>query len=148
MRAITTQGFTLLELLITLVIASLALSLVGPRLAAVIPGVQLKAETNKVSAVLKHARSRAIAEGNVIGVYLDEGEEGRSLRQTGNNRSYRWPDDIHLKIEQTLAVRGAPEGIYFYPDGSSSGGNLTLRDGNLSYTVSVSWLSGGVSTDD
>lgn len=148
MRAITDQGFTLIELLITLVIASLALSVVTPRLAAVVPGVQLKAETNKVSAVLKHARSRAIAEGNVIGVYLDEGDAGYSLRQTENARRYLWPKDIHLKIEQTLAVRGAPEGIYFYPDGSSNGGKITLGDSNRSYRISVSWLSGGVSIND
>lgn len=148
----TSKGFTLLELLITLVIASMALTLVAPKLAAVIPGVQLKTETNKLSALLKHTRSRAISEGDVVGVYLyrdaDVTDVQPSLKQTGLQRRYDWPQGYEISIKQQLDVRDAPEGIYFYPDGSSNGGSLTLSHNNQSFRISVSWLSGEVKIDD
>lgn len=141
-------GFTLLELLVSLVIASLALTLVGPRLASVVPGVQLKTETNKVAALLKHARSRAIAEGNIIGVYLKKSEESSSLRQTNSARTYRWPESIRLEVEYKTRFRDKPNGVYFYPDGSSSGGLLTLSDGDRRFRIRVNWLTGGVRIND
>lgn len=138
------QGFTLLELLITLVIATLLLSLVAPRLVAVIPSVQLKTETGKVVSWLKYARSRAVAEGIPVEVYPYQDETGAGLMQSGSNRRYRWPDSMNVELAATERVPT----ILFFPNGSASGGEVRLQGAERQYRVKVDWLTGRVSVDD
>jgi len=148
MRYPREQGFTLLELLIVLVISSLALTLVVPRLVAVIPGVQLKTETNKVAAILKHARSRAIAQGDTIAVYVSRDSDMPGLHQTGSENRYLWPSTIEFKLQQQREMGDVSDAIYFLSDGSSSGGVVQLWNDSGGYRILVSWLSGGVTIDD
>ncbi len=141
------KGFTLLELLVALVIASLAISIVVPRFAALIPGVEIRGETQKVSALLRLARSRAIASGEVV--VLARIEEPIALEMTNNEDSlYIWPPSIDLEISSSQQTVDAAQEIAFYPNGSSSGGTVTLNSASRSYQLSVDWLSGRVTIDD
>ncbi len=144
------SGFTLLELLVVLVIASLMLTLVGPRLAALIPGAELKGETHKVAALMRQAYSRAIVESRDIAVSLEP--ETRQLSITGHAQPYALPAAVRLSIAgatQGGAEMGAeaPAIITFFPDGSSSGGTITLESHNRRYRVAVDWLTGRVTID-
>ena len=65
-------------------------------------------------------------------------------------QSRRLPQGIHLKLltakrERSGVSRGA---IRFFPDGSSTGGRVTLAHDNLSYLVDVDWLTGRVVIQD
>lgn len=140
------KGFTLLELLVALVIASLAISIVVPRFAALIPGVEIRGETQKVSALLRLARSRAIATGEVV--VLARIKDPLALEMSNEDSLYTWPSSIDLEISGSQQTVDAAQEIAFYPNGSSSGGTVTLNSASRSYQLSVDWLSGRVTIDD
>lgn len=136
-------GFTLMELLVTMVIAVMAISVVAPRFSALIPGVEIKGETQKVAALLRLARSRAIANGEVISVV--QIEEPQAVEITGSNKLYTWPPSITLELSTEKNKGEERAEIHFFPDGSSSGGLVSLSSEELGYNVSVDWLTGRVS---
>lgn len=160
MKAAAEAGFTLLELLVVLVLATLMLSLVVPRFAAVVPGVELKSTTQKTASLLRYARSRAMAESRLIAVDLDP--DAHALRMSHRDEPIDLPDSIALTLndEGALALGSeivvpATDGdpasassIRFYPDGSSSGGRLQLAGSSGRYEISVDWLTGQVRIED
>lgn len=140
------RGFTLLELLVVLVIASLAISLVGPGYQRLLPGLTLEAESRKMMALLRHARSQAIFTGTEVSVSLDA--EGRGLRLSYRKQPYTLPEYLTLELEEGPAqgerrTPGAAQ-ILFYPRGDSSGGSLNLKMEARNEVISVDWLSGRI----
>ena len=139
------QGFTLIELLITLLIAVLAVGVVAPRFSALIPGVEIKGEAQKVAALMRFARSKAIAEGDVI--VLERIEEPMALKLTGKQALYEWPATIEVELRRETGAdrEGDNVKILFFPDGSSSGGSISLSRNDRRFQIKVDWLTGRVS---
>lgn len=147
------RGFTLLELLVVLLIASLAVSLVGPAFQRLMPGLQLEAETRELMALLRHARSQAILSGRRVAI-SQEGQGG-TLRLSYRERPHAPPRGLTLTLAasaDTLAAPGDAGGaaangaqILFFPQGDSSGGSLAVaaEDGR-STLIKVDGLSGRV----
>jgi general secretion pathway protein H len=139
------RGFTLLELLVVLVIASLAISLVGPGFQRFLPGLTLEAESRKLTALLRHARSQAILTGTEVSISRDA--EGRGLRLSYREQPYTLPEHLELELKegpvQGEKAPGAAQ-ILFYPSGDSSGGSLSLTMEKRNEVISVDWLSGRV----
>lgn len=146
------RGFTLMELLVVLVIASLAISLVGPAFQRLLPGLTLEAESRKLAGLLRHARSQAILSGAPVAISQDA--ESGGLRLSYREQPYVLPEHFSLALEagpgasdsdMALGMALGMAQILFYPRGDSSGGSLrlTLDDGR-SEAVSVDWLSGRV----
>lgn len=142
------RGFTLMELLVVLVIASLAISMVGPAFQRLLPGLTLEAESRKLAGLLRHARSQAILSG--VPVAISQDAESGGLRLSYREQPYMVPEHFSLALE---AGPGASDSdmamgtaqILFYPRGDSSGGSLSLAlDDGRSEAVSVDWLSGRV----
>lgn len=154
------RGFTLLELMVVLVLASLMLSLVVPRFAAVLPGVELKSYTQKTAALLRQLRSQAMAESRLVALRVDT--EAHALRLSNRTEPLDLPVDIELTLNDDGALalgneivvpptEGDPESgpsIRFYPDGSSSGGTVVLAGSGGRYEIDVDWLTGRVRIDD
>jgi general secretion pathway protein H len=145
------RGFTLLELMVVLVIAALALGVVTPRLFAVLPGVELKTSAQNLAAMLRLARSQSIAGGKVISVEYDN--ELPALRITDRPQVYSWPESIQLELQNKESLlqpvnQQQTTVLYFYPDGSSSGGTVLVASDAGEYRISVHWLTGKVSFDD
>lgn len=138
----TSQGFTLIELLITLLIAVLAVGVVAPRFSALIPGVEIKGEAQKVAALMRFARSKAIAEGDVI--VLERIEDPLALKLTGKKELYEWPQTIEIDLVREIGMDRDNAEIHFYPDGSSSGGSISLTRGNRRFQIKVDWITGRV----
>lgn len=135
-----------MELLVVLVIASLAVSLVGPAFQRLLPGLTLEAESRKLAALLRHARSQAILSGAPVAISQDA--ESGGLRLSYREQPYMVPEQFSLALEAgpgaTDVAMGATQ-ILFYPRGDSSGGSLSLAlDDGRSEVVSVDWLSGRV----
>ena len=140
------RGFTLLELLVVLVIASLAISLVGPAFQRLLPGLTLETESRKLMALLRHARSQAILSGSVVAVSQDA--ESGGLLLSYREQPYLLPGRLSLALEpgpaQGETALGVTE-ILFYPRGDSSGGSLILSlEEGRSEVIEVEWLSGRV----
>ncbi|WP_232821258.1 GspH/FimT family pseudopilin [Oceanimonas marisflavi] len=143
-----TRGFTLLELLVVLTITILALAVALPRFAALLPGAELKSYSRQTAALLRLARSQAIATGDLVILTLDP-EQGHT-RLSGQPRVHPWPKGVALSLSGTgtpLAPE-APAGLTFYPDGTSSGGTLQVTGENRRYRIQIDWLTGRVYFDD
>ncbi len=140
----TAKGFTLLELLVVLVLVVLAVTLIPPMLSRGVPGAELRAAARAVAGGLTEARSRAIARNTEVTLTVDV--EARTFA-IGGGRPRSMPQALSLSLvtaqsEQLDEARG---GIRFFPDGSSTGGRITLSRGERNYDVTVDWLTGRVS---
>jgi general secretion pathway protein H len=71
--------------------------------------------------------------------------------QVGNDSTVRQVSDkVELKLftAQTEVASERKGSIRFYPDGSSTGGRITVSSGERKYLVDVDWLTGRVSIGD
>ncbi len=140
-------GFTLLELIVVLAIAALAMAVVPPLISAALPGVELKAAARRTMANLRLARETAIRTGADASLVVDV--EERRLELQGF-RAVSLPKRVEMHLEAASGEmldenRGA---IRFFPDGSSTGGRIVLARGDpgeqSGYQVGVTWLTGRV----
>jgi general secretion pathway protein H len=141
------RGFTLVELLVVLAIAALMLTAVPPLISAAFPGVELKAAARRTLSTLRLARETAIRTGADTALIVDVQE--RRLELSGF-KTITLPSGLRLGLnaaqrEMIDEQRGA---IRFFPDGSSTGGVITLArrgaEADSGYQVGVNWLTGRV----
>jgi general secretion pathway protein H len=137
-------GFTLLELLVVLALATLLIAIVPPLVGSAIPGVELKASARRVAAGLRLAREAAIRSGSDAAFTLDL--EKRRFEVDGGYRPVTLPDDLDLKLEAAESQMQSPQvgAVRFYPDGSSTGGRIVVARGDHGYQVGVQWLTGRI----
>lgn len=142
------DGFTILEVLVVLVIGAIAYSLVlgvpfrGPSVA------DLKAASRTLAAGLRQAQSVALASRSDAVLTLDV--EEREFQVTGTEGSRALPKDLELRLytAQSEVATERKGSIRFYPDGSSTGGRITVASGERKYLVDVDWITGRVSIGD
>ncbi|WP_120796575.1 GspH/FimT family pseudopilin [Thiocapsa rosea] len=137
------RGFTLVELLVVLAIAALAMSAVPPLFSAAMPGVEMKAAARRTVSSLRLARETAIRQGAEVALVVDV--EQRRLELAGH-RSLTLPKRLDVTLEAADREmldeqRGA---IRFFPDGSSTGGRIILASEDSGYQVGVVWLTGRI----
>ncbi len=142
------RGFTLLELLLVLVIASAGYALVVRFTSAGVSGAELKSAARAVAAGLRDARGTAIATQEAAALTVDL--ERRTIEVTGRDRPRALPERLELKLytAQSEIVDEKRGAIRFYPDGSSTGGRVTVAAGERRFLVDVDWLTGRVSIKD
>jgi general secretion pathway protein H len=134
--------------MVVLVIMVLVYTLAAPAFSTLVPGIELKSATRQVSAGLRKARSQAVTKKQEFTLTLDV--EQRHFSVTGDEKRYKLPSDLDfsLKTARRERVSQTIGAIRFYPDGSSTGGSITLATSDVSYTVDVNWLTGQVQIVD
>lgn len=137
-------GFTLVELLVVLLLLSLLLAVVPPLFSRAFPGVEARGAARTLAATLRNARSEAVFSGHDQAVILDL--ENKRYQRQGSDRVTELPGSLEVGLvtarEELLDERvGA---IRFYPDGSSTGGRVTLGGGEDGWRVDVDWISGRI----
>ena len=140
-------GFTLIELLVSLAILGLALSLIAGYKPPWSRGLGLQATAAELAAGLRLARSEAILSNRPVLFDLDL--IGHRYR-VGTGTPRRLPADLSLELLTISgeAMNGREGDIRFNPDGSSTGGRISLADGRRRVGVGVDWLTGRVSVAD
>jgi general secretion pathway protein H len=138
------QGFTLLEIIVVMVIAVLALALIVPNFGGVISSVQIKGAARDLASGLRYARGQALANKTETALTLDV--EQRRYRIGDHKREYSLPSELDLTLFTARSeLKGEGVGaITFFPDGTSTGGRITLVSGDRQYIVDVNWLTGRV----
>ncbi|MDD2876661.1 MAG: GspH/FimT family pseudopilin [Acidiphilium sp.] len=137
----TDAGFTLLELIVVMVIMGLVLGLVlthGPMRS---PRLAEAAAVQDIAQGLQDAASRAIAQDRTTKFQLDP--------QTGV-----WREGArHGTIPAGTAIgfHGVAAGrmgtVMFAPDGSASGGRITLASAGGVRVIAIDWLTGQIRID-
>ncbi len=142
------RGFTLLEVIVALAIAAIAYALLAGVIFRGPSAYDLKTSARTLAASLRQAQSTAMATRRDTTLTLDV--DAREFAVTGETKPHRLPEGIDLKLytaqsEVESERRGA---IRFYPDGSSTGGRITVAIAERKYLVDVDWLTGRVSIGD
>ncbi len=144
----STGGFTLVELLVTLVIASIVIVTVPPLFINSVSGAEVRSAAHRLSTALRTTRSIAISRKQDAALLLDL--EHRRYQITSGAKKIQLDKDIALTLttaesETTDKTRGS---IRFFPDGSSTGGQIKIAGEKQTYTLDVDWLTGRVSLHD
>lgn len=141
-------GFTLIELMVVLVIGAIAYVVIlgvpfrGPSTS------DLKAAARTLASGLRQAQSTAMATRRDATLVLDL--DSREFQVSGIEGSRSLPQELELKLftAQTEVESERRGAIRFYPDGSSTGGRITVASGERKYLVDVDWLTGRVTIGD
>lgn len=132
------RGFTLLEMLVVILLIGIAAGLLG---LGVRQGLQVAKERRVVAQMveaLRATRASAIVSGQAARTQFDL--QGRSFQAPGR-ASQRWPAQVQVTLR---SAEQAGPAVVFYPDGSSTGGNLLLANGSRRWRIDIGWLTGSV----
>ncbi|HEX6930463.1 MAG TPA: GspH/FimT family pseudopilin [Gammaproteobacteria bacterium] len=109
------NGFTLMELLVTLSVAAILMAIGAPGMQEFVQNNRRAAEVNNMIATLQVARSEAVARNQEIGICASTDSAGCSGSTTWD---YGWivfvdldSDGIRDAAEELLQVSAAPEGM-------------------------------------
>lgn len=135
------NGFTLLELLVAMTIAALLLTIVGPRLTDTVAHATLRATASRTVAALRETRWEAMKTSKTVAFTINASGQG----YVAADKVTALPSGQTISLTQygQSAVDREPD-IEFLPDGSSSGGIITIAAGADRVRVNVDWLSGRV----
>ena len=140
-------GFSLIELVVVLAVMGFILALVVGYRAPWSSGLNLQATAAELASGLRLARSQAIADNHPVAFALDLA--GRRYR-VGGDPPRSLPPKLAIGLLTVNGQQRSPTfgDIRFNPDGSSTGGRITLADGGRRVAVGVNWLTGRVTVAD
>lgn len=146
--ALNNRGFTLIELLVVLVVMVIAGAVIAPNITSGQDTTKLQSAARSVASALRYARGQALITQSeaIFTVNL----ETNQYRVSGREKTYQIPDNIDVTLVTAQSeLSGQGEGrIRFYPDGSSSGGRVTLEIAGNKKLVDINWLTGQVEITD
>jgi general secretion pathway protein H len=140
-------GFTLVELLVVLAVIALVVAVMPAAISAGQPGAQLRKFAQSLSDDLRELRILALSSNQETLFVLDPESRRYLLLPTRTNKPL--PRNLSVKLQSSrLGTAAHPVDIHFYPDGTSSGGELVLSLGGASRRITASWLTGRVTIDE
>ncbi|AQT95395.1 GspH/FimT family pseudopilin [Pseudomonas azotoformans] len=132
------RGFTLLEMLVVILLISLAASLLGLGVRQGLQAAKERRAVGQMVEALRTTRAGAIVSGQAARTTFDLRE--RTFQAPGRALQ-RWPAQLRVTLHTAEQVGPAVE---FYPDGSSTGGNLLVVNGTRRWRIDIGWLTGSV----
>jgi general secretion pathway protein H len=118
------SGFTLLEMLVVIAVMGLALGLLAYAGPPHDRWLQTQAAARQITSAMRLDRGQAIATGRTVVFTLPA-----------------------LPSWLAVTAQTPPGGLLFQPDGSSTGGQITLAEGARQIAINVDWLTGRISTN-
>ena len=142
------RGFTLLEVIIVFVLGVIIYAVILSAPIGKASAGDLKAAARSLASGLRTAQTMAMATRRDALLTVDM--ESRQYITTGEHEARKLPSNIDLKLytAQTEVTSDHTGSIRFYPDGSSTGGRITVASGERKYFVDVDWLTGRVAINE
>ncbi|ONH56075.1 type II secretion system protein H (GspH) [Pseudomonas cedrina] len=132
------RGFTLLEMLVVIVLISIAAGLVGFGLQQGLRAATERQAVGQMVEALRSTRARAIISGRTERTLFDL--HALSFQAPGRPLKH-WPAGLQVTLH---TAEHAGSAVEFYADGSSTGGNLLLANGSRRWRIDIGWLTGSV----
>ncbi len=147
LSASKSDGFTLIELTIVLVVLGIAVGLAGLYIGKNSAAVDLKKFTREVSAVMRYARNHAVTEKKIYCLVIDRDEQ--MLRLYSEDTDY---SNVTIVIEKEIpemleiGMQGNDSEstfVEFFPGGNTTGGVMEIVNVNGSrYFIIVNRITG------
>lgn len=141
----TNHGFTLLELLVVVTILALTSTLVGINFGG--DRASLDSIARTLVTDLRYVRSKAMVTNTDTALVVDLDNSAYYSHAAKIER----PLPESISVDLTVDVRdtdGKRGSIMFYPDGSSSGGEVRLSRNGRSMQITTTWLNGYVTVEE
>lgn len=132
------RGFTLLEMLAVILLISLAVGVLGLGARQAVQAANERRVVGQMVDALRTTRAGAIVSGRAARTEFDL---QRLTFQAPGRAPHGWPPSLQVTLHSAEQVASAVE---FYPDGSSTGGNLLLANGSRRWRIDIGWLTGSV----
>ncbi len=135
-------GFTLLEILVVLALIGVIAATFAPlALRSLAGGGELAAL--EIASALRDARSQAIAGNLEVAVTVDVAGNRYAV---GDRPAVALKDDVSLALftAQAELLSDHVGRIRYFPDGSATGGEVTVFDRETTWRVRVEWLTARV----
>ncbi len=132
-----------MELLVVLTLVGMMFGLVAFSLARGVSSAEIRNASKEIAASLRYTRSLSIRSREQQTFVVDI--ENRTW-QAGNRNPEPFPREMDITIltaRSELTGENAG-GIRFFPDGSSTGGRVTLTADEREWQVGVEWLTGEI----
>ncbi len=134
-RPAASAGFALMELTIALAILAMVAAVALPASSSIAGPSRVRAEALNVMAQLKSDRNLAISRGQEIVTRVDTAGSSVVSGAAGSQTI--------VANAVALAFSGGRDGgILFHPDGSSSGGIITVQSRAAAYRIEVTAITG------
>lgn len=153
------DGFTLVEVIIVVVILSIAAMIAVPMMSSA-ETFQLRSATSMLASDLEYAKNLAISKGQTISVVFDDGDDSYSLEdQTGTTLEHPVKKGFNFIIDfgsdgtfekvEINQVNLADSILEFDSLGSpDEGGTVVLNAGGETLTVTIEPVTGYISVSD
>lgn len=141
------RGFSLLELMAVLILIAIAVTIASVSVANSLGSAKIQAVSRDLVAALRYTRGQAIVKGQQK--TLDVDLEDMSYTAPGK-AAVKFPDKVEIKLltAQNELIHDKAGRIRFYPDGSSTGGHISVIAGAREWRVNVGWLTGEVDLEE
>jgi len=147
-RAGNDAGFTLFEIIVVLILLSIVMLLVPPMFSSGVSSAEMKSTARKIALLLRKERSAAILSRkpsafrmNVEDKIYQSGQQSRPIQISEALA-------VSMTTGSTLVSDNSTGQINFYPDGSSTGGRIIIRNKDQSATIDIEWLTGKVTLNE
>jgi general secretion pathway protein H len=136
-------GFTLVEMLVVLVVLALVVTVAVPLLSGGSEGLRLQIASSELAAALRLTRSAAIMRNTQTAMMIDV--DRRTFGSTVvPQRSFAADIEAKLTFASGIGASSFDVGFQFFPDGSSTGGDVTLSLRGKQTKLCIDWLTGEV----
>jgi general secretion pathway protein H len=138
------QGFTLLELIVTLAVLAVTAAVVAPVFGRGSDALKARAEVAGFAAALRHAREKAINAQRPHRVEVDtEAHRVSIVAAPATDEEKEVRETRTLSSRLTIEASPSPE-VTFDPRGLATGADFKLTSGGIVYHVTVDRLTGRV----
>jgi len=137
------KGFTLIEIVVVFVMIGLILGMVGTRFYGNLESVKVRNAGRNVMTALRYTRGQAVISREEK--TLDVNVEEKTFKAPGKD-PVELPSGVELSLRTATSeiANDSVGSIRFFPDGSSTGGRITLSAGQREWRINVAWLTGEI----
>lgn len=141
------RAFTLFEMLAVILLIGIAAAAVSMSVAHGLASARINAAAGELAASLRATRTQAIVHGEPRIFQINTRDD---MYRGADQRDMRLPKGLELSVTSATSDQSGGDiaRIRFFPDGSSTGGRITIRSGQREWHVNVSWLTGAISLFD
>ena len=141
------RGFTLVELMAVIVLIAIATATVTFSFSKSLNSARIRGASRDLVAALRYTRGQAIVKDKQEVLMLDL--DSNSYTAPGKS-AVKLPKDMNMRLTTAAQeqVGDNAAGIRFFPDGSSTGGHISVFQGQREWRINVAWLTGDIELDE